>query len=423
MRLLTKTTLYFLLAMIPLLMAGGVFLFFQFSKELDNEMDQELINDELQWIRYIDQQTAENGPFILKTPELLIYPVNAGPEELPTVSDTYQYQAIARARVPYRQLSQVVVIQSIRYQIIIRKSQVQKSALVTNVTRTMFFVFTGLFIATLLFNWVISNRLWKPFHRSLEKIRGAELHKMEAIRFDPNTSIHEFNELNASLNLMSEKIYTDYLTIKEFTEDAAHEMQTPLAVAQSKLELILQDTNLTDEQVNYIMEASEAIKRLGKLSQSLLFLAKIENNQYETNESISLNKISLQYLQLFDEIIKDRQIIVETRLEGEFKVSLHTLLAESLVSNLLGNAIKYNYKGGSILLHITSDKFIISNTSHLPPINPDQLFRRFKKISIQNENSTGLGLAIVKKIADTNRLSISYQANNGIHQFALEKSR
>jgi hypothetical protein len=60
----------------------------------------------------------------------------------------------------------------------------------------MFFVFTGLFAATLVFNWFISKRLWRPFQRSLEKIRSAELHKMEATYAENDTSIVEFNEAN-----------------------------------------------------------------------------------------------------------------------------------------------------------------------------------------------------------------------------------
>ncbi len=86
---------------------------------------------------------------------------------------------------------------------------------------------------------------------------------MEAIHFE-HTSIKEFNELNSSLNAMANKIHADYINMKEFTEDAAHEMQTPLAVAQSRMELLLQDIHLTEEQIDSIMEASEAIKRLGK---------------------------------------------------------------------------------------------------------------------------------------------------------------
>jgi signal transduction histidine kinase len=420
MKLLTKTTLYFLLAMVPLLAAGGSYLYIEFSKGISNETDEELVYDELQWIQYIREQ-SQLSPFVLKTPELLIYPVNIQPEPYPTITDTYYFQELANVNVPYRQLSHVVAINDVPYQITIRKSQVQKSLLITNVTRIMLFVFAGLFVATLLFNWLISNKLWKPFRKSLDKISDAELQKMEHIHFDNNTRIEEFNELNQSLNSMTNKIYEDYVSMKEFTEDAAHEMQTPLAVAQTKLELILQDSNLTEEQIGYVIQASEALKRLSKLNQSLLLLAKIENKQYDTAEKINLNSIVKKYLQLFDEVIKDKEVEVTAQYDNDFNIALHPLLAESLVSNLIGNAVKYNYAGGKINVQLGNNLFRISNTSQQPPIEPNQLFKRFKKHNSAAQSANGLGLAIVKKIVDTSQLAITYQAKNNVHEFVVTK--
>jgi signal transduction histidine kinase len=420
MRLLTKTTLYFLIAMVPLLAAAGFYLFIQFSKELDQRSDKELINDEIQWIQYLRTESENGTTFILKTPDLLIYPVDAPVSAIPTITDTYGFNTKENNKIPYRQLSHVVPINGVPYQIIIRRSQKQKTVLVTNVTRIMLLVFAGLFGTTLLFNWLISKKLWKPFKHSLEKIRGAELNKMEAIHFE-ETNIKEFNELNSSLNSMAGKIYNDYVNMKEFTENAAHEMQTPLAVVQSKLELLLQDSNLKDEQVDSIMQASTALSRLSKLNQSLLLLAKIENNQYETNDIISLTDVTKKYLQLFNEVIKDRRVNVETHFNEEFVIKLHPLLADSLISNLIGNAVKYNYEDGSIIITIDKNKYKIKNTSRLPPIDPQQLFKRFNNSKNRLDSSNGLGLAIVKKIADTHNLVITYHTENGFHHFDIEK--
>ena len=243
---------------------------------------------------------------------------------------------------------------------------------------------------------------------------------MEAIHFE-ETNIEEFNELNSSLNSMAAKIYNDYVNMKEFTENAAHEMQTPLAVAQSKIELLLQDNNLTNEQVESILQASDALNRLSKLNQSLLLLAKIENNQYETNKTVSLNDITNKYLQLFQEVVKDKEVKVETNFEENFLLQLHPLLAESLISNLIGNAVKYNYKGGKISIETDKNEYKISNTSNFPPIHTQQLFKRFNNSNKGTDTSNGLGLAIVKKIADTHNLEIIYNSENGTHNFSIKK--
>lgn len=418
MRLLTKTTLYFLIAMVVLLTAGGIYFFRQFSLEMDLQTDQELLLDEGQWIRNLKLRAEEGSTFVLRTPEILIYPVDDVPVMYPQITQAYGFSARQNIKVPYRQLSHVVDINGIVYQVTIRKSQEQKPVFLANITNIILLVFAGMLLITLLVNWFISKSIWKPFKRSLEKIRGAELQKMEAIHFE-KTGITEFNELNASLNEMTGKIYGDYVNMKEFTENAAHEMQTPLAVVQSKIELLLQDATLTEEQALNMEQASHSLKRLSNLNQSLLLLAKIENSQFETQQTINLADTVNKYLQLFKEMSMDKNIDVVYKNAAPFMANLHPLLADSLISNLVGNAIKYNYPGGKMDITVNGNAISISNTSHQPAITPDQLFRRFKKSTVPDEMSNGLGLAIVKKICDSNGLRIEYEYRNEMHRFLV----
>lgn len=401
-----------------LLTAGGIYFFRQFSLEMDLQTDQELLLDEVQWIRNLKLKAEEGSTFVLRTPEILIYPVNEVPVMYPQITQAYGFSARQNIKVPYRQLSHVVDIYGIAYQVTIRKSQEQKPLFLANITNIILLVFAGMLFITLLVNWFISKSIWKPFRRSLEKIRGAELQKMEAIYFE-KTGITEFNELNASLNEMTGKIYGDYVNMKEFTENAAHEMQTPLAVVQSKIELLLQDATLTEEQALNMEQASHSLRRLSNLNQSLLLLAKIENSQFDTQHRINLADTIRKYLQLFKEMTQYKNIDVEYNNASPFMVNLHPLLADSLISNLVGNAIKYNYSGGKIDITINSNKISISNTSHQSAIPSEQLFKRFKKSSLSAEMSNGLGLAIVKKICDTNGLTIMYEFENGMHRFLV----
>lgn len=406
--------------MILLLTAAGFYLFAQFSKELNDKNDRELIAAESEWIRYLETQVENGTTFILKSPDLAIYPVEAAVNDLPVVIDIFDYEEKINAKVDYRQLSQVVSVGGVTYRIMIKKSQQEKTAMVTDVTRIMLFVFAGLFASTLIFNWLMTKKLWRPFERSLRKIRSAELKKMEVVRFE-HTNTREFNELNASLNYMTNRIYNDFVNMKEFTENAAHEMQTPLAVVQSKLELLLQDNNLTDDQVQSILQATTALTRLRNLNQNLLLLAKIENNQYETNLEISLGEVTKKYLRLFDEFVRDKQLIIETDFEKDFKIILHPLLADSLLSNLLGNAIKYNYKGGMVNIKTDRDSYRITNTSLNEPIPREKLFMRFNTSKEPGYSTNGLGLAIVKKIVDTNNLVITYAPETGKTAFLLRR--
>lgn len=419
MKLLTKTTLYFLLAMIPLLAGGGYLLFRQFSREIDYRVDRELVYEEIQWVQYVEAVTADGSSFILRAPDLLIFPVDERPTRYPSITTTQGPKARDNVRIPFRQLSHVVAINGVPYQVVIRKSQEQKAVLVGNITWIMLLVFIGLGVATLLFNWIISKRLWRPFRLSLQKIRHIELQQMDEVRFG-ETNITEFNELNTSLNTMTRKLHNDYLVVKEFTENAAHEMQTPLAVAQTKMELLLQDEHLSGPQVDTILQASDALARLSKLNQSLLLLARIEASQFETAESLSLVAVTEKYLALFAEMIQDRQLTVETEFAGDFVVRLHPVLADSLVSNLLGNAVKYNRTGGTIRIAAGNGQYCIGNSSDLPPIDPQRLFKRFGAPAGVPGHSTGLGLAIVKRIADTHHLPIAYAFEQGMHRFCID---
>ncbi len=416
MRLLTKTTLYFLGAMTMLLLLAGFYLFNQFSKELNNRSDKELLQEEAAWIQYLQTEIAAGVTFILRTPDISIYPVDVPPNNYATITDVKSNLAA----VPYRQLSQVVSIYGISYQVIIKKSQEQKAALIANTTKIILLVFAGLFIATILFNWIISKKLWKPFYRSLHTIRRTDLQRIQETHFE-KTYTKEFNELNAALNAMTEKIYNDFINMKEFTENAAHEMQTPLSVAQSKLELLLQNENLPQEDIRLILEATTSLTRLSKLNQGLLLLARIENYQYKTTTALSLNAVTKKYLGLLAELINDNQLTVTTNFEDEFVMPLHPLLADSLVSNLLGNAVKYNYTGGRIEITITANSYCISNTSLYEAIPQEKLFRRFMTQGNTDASSNGLGLAIVKKIADTHNLLIHYRTANGVIYFDLKK--
>jgi signal transduction histidine kinase len=415
MRLLTKTTLYFLSAMVILLMIAGFYLFNRFTTELNSRNDKELLQDEATWIEYIQTEITGGATFILKTGDISIYPVDTPVSNQAVISDIKS----SHGEPPYRQLSQVISIYGISYQIIIRKSKEQEAALIASTTKIILLVFLGLFIATILFNWIISKKLWEPFYRSLHAIRHTDLQRIKEKHFE-KTNTKEFNELNAALNAMTEKIHSDFINMKEFTENAAHEMQTPLSAAQSKLELLLQNVNLPNEDVHLILDATTSLSRLAKLNQGLLLLAKIENHQYRTEGSVSLAEVTKKYLNLFSELMQDKKLAVKTNLENDFIIPLHPVLADSLISNLLGNAIKYNYSGGSIEITIFAKSYCIRNTTRMLPIPREKLFKRFAS-GINEENSNGLGLAIVKKIADTHNLLVTYHTENDITSFEIKR--
>ena len=205
--------------------------------------------------------------------------------------------------------------------------------------------------------------------------------------------------------------------MKTFTQNASHEIQTPLAIIQSKLELLLQDSQLTAPQAIAITSAFEATQRLSKLNQALLLITKIENNQFVAAEAISIKTVINKYQSFFVELLDQKKITVSLMINEDWQILLHPLLADMLISNLFNNAIRYNHQQGEIKIIINKNSLEISNTSDLPDIKDEELFHRFVKHDTATGN--GLGLAIVKEICDTNNIAIQYHYDGNFHQFKL----
>ena len=284
---------------------------------------------------------------------------------------------------------------------------------ITGVT-LVFFIF--LVLGFILINKRISARLWQPFYATLQKLRAFSLDKQQSITFDP-ANIAEFEELNQALSSLIESNLGVYKQQKEFTENASHELQTPIAIVQSKLDLLLQNQNLTQEQSSYIDEANQALARVSRINKNLLLLSKLENVQYARQESINLSELLSDTVLLFADYAEGKNIAINTILEPAVSTMGNKVLVEILLANLILNAIKHNLNHGTIQINLSSNRLVIANLGTTALLF-DQLFRRFGRASTQTP-STGLGLAIVKEIATKHNWTISYEFQDNWHYFSV----
>ena len=236
--------------------------------------------------------------------------------------------------------------------------------------------------------------------------------KDAGITFD-NTEITEFKTLNTVLDSMTKKMSADYMSLKEFTENASHELQTPLAVMQSKIELLIQSENLTPDQLSNISAVYESVNKLSKLNQALLLLTKIENRQYAETAEIALNTLVQQKLELFKEWLEYRKLFVEIDLHP-LDIWANPILADILITNLLSNAIKHNLDNGKLHIELHDKHLLIMNSG--VPVTGDttDFLSRFKKAN-QASDSLGLGLAIVKEICAMYGYTIEYTYEDNVH--------
>ncbi|MDZ7658155.1 MAG: HAMP domain-containing sensor histidine kinase [Fodinibius sp.] len=264
--------------------------------------------------------------------------------------------------------------------------------------------------------FIVSNRLFKPFRKTLERIKNFRLQDKNPITAE-ETSVAEFDDLNKFVEQMTSKAITDYKNLKEFAENASHELQTPLSIIKGKLEL-LTETDLSPEQYQLVEDSQRSVKKLSRLSESLALLTKIENHEFTGTEEVNLSELIKDSIQSFDEFITLNGLTVEADVEDDVFVHMHPVLADILWTNLFQNAIKHNVEEGNIDISLNSQRLRISNTGNPLSSTPEELFRRFKKDNV-NSKSIGLGLAIIKRIADQYHYTISYTCEDGWHTVTI----
>ncbi len=300
------------------------------------------------------------------------------------------------------------------YQIRIETNMEEASEVVLAISFVTF-IFIG-FIVTgfIILNKKLSKRIWAPFYDTLEKLKGFDLNSTANLNFN-TTDILEFKELNTVLTKLIENNLSIYRQQKEFTENASHELQTPLALLKSKIDLMIQDDSLTEEQRKIIESLNESVSRVSRINKNLLFLARIENKEYpleKVDVSIRLRSI----LDAFKEFLTDQKAIDE-EIQPDLVVQANESLVEILIRNLLSNALRHSPQEGKIRIALEKNALIISNEGS-ESLKKEFLFKRFISASSQNPG-TGLGLSIVKQICDKYGWKISYQFFGNQHVFSI----
>ncbi|MBA3828436.1 MAG: HAMP domain-containing histidine kinase [Taibaiella sp.] len=276
----------------------------------------------------------------------------------------------------------------------------------------------GLILLTgFLINRAVINRLWRPFHNTISKIRGYKVEEMQEITLEP-TSIDEFNLLNRNIDEMIKRVQKDFQTLREFTSYAAHEMQTPLAVIRTRLDMIIQDEQLLKNNASQFADIENSVRKLSRLYQSLLLLTKLENHQFVLNEDVPITDLIRKKAEEYKELALAKGIKINVNVET-LTITSHTYLADIIIGNLLSNAIRYNIPNGEIDITLYGDTLTISNTSELAEIKQENLFKRFYRHADVKEDGNGLGLAIVKRICDAAGCSISYHYADAKHFFTI----
>lgn len=414
MKLLNKTSIYYLVFALPVFVVCSGLLYYFISKQIIDGLDESLSKK-----KTVIEHKLKSGisPDFLKDDEITFKLLGENTGDFNYhISDTLLYDSMEAEMIPFRTYRTIVNDGNNNYELSINKSYIETDDLIASILYPVIFLFIALLAGFFLINWFISRKLWLPFYKTLKQLDHYKIDETQ-IEFD-SSAIKEFSELNLVLTSMTEKIHNDFICQKQFIENASHEIQTPLAVIKNKIELLIQSKKISEADMQIIQSVYNASNKLSSLNKALLLLSKIENNQFKEVEEIRFNQLIEQILDRFTDIISLKNIHLSKRLDGKIIHKMNPVLADILISNLIQNSIRHNITNGTITIQLLEKSIIISNTGSTSVGNTTELFERFKKSETSTE-SIGLGLAIVKEICDNYTIEINYTCINTIHTVQL----
>ena len=375
---------------------SGVVLFFSIKILLKSEIEEELYSNKNRVELILESDPEHQGI----PPVIEVEKVNRDQQRV--LNDTLIYDPLQDEIELFRQLSQTKLINGQHYKITVRAMVIESENILVAIVSTFLIIILLAFLFLFYFNTNRNKKLWEPFFINLNKIKSFSIKERTDLNLI-DSGIIEFDELNKELKALTAKVYSDYQNLKQFTEDISHEIQTPLAVMQAKIDTLVNAAPINQEQYQQFTSLENDIRKLKNLNKRLILLAKIDNNQFVNDQIISLKQIFEEAIENMTEL---SSATFKLKSNADPPLRIDPTLAVVLCNNLLSNAIKHNYKDNEILVEIEVDNVQVLNQGKAPINHPEHIFNRFYRES-RNKDSSGLGLSIIKKVQSTRNQSLN----------------
>ena len=399
----------------------AAFFYFAMIDEINDETDDALENySEQIIIRFLTGEeissvsSNSNSQYYLS--EITLEYANSKPHI--SYADSMVYIPQKQETEPARVLSTIFKNENEKYyELVVLTPTIEKADLTEAILYWVIFLYIGLLVVILLVNvWVYyqSNR---PLHKLLTWL---EKYKVggKNVPLHNDTDITEFRKLNEAAVQNMKRAEEVFEEQKQFIGNASHELQTPLAVCQNRMENLMEDETLTENQLEELAKTCQTLEYIAKLNKSLLLLSRIENKQFVERHDVDLNIIVKKLIQDYEEVYSYMNIRAEIKETDLFNVRINEVLVNILVNNLLKNSFVHNVKNGCVQIEISSSRIIFKNTGLDFSLNPTLIFERFYQ-GHKKEGSTGLGLSLVKSVCNAENLQIRYCFENNFHCFEI----
>lgn len=285
-------------------------------------------------------------------------------------------------------------------------------ALQTNVLRISIALESVVILISVLFSAAFSRRL-KRILDSVRKMReGDYSHKVQLRGHD------EMVLLGREFNNLAERLEESEQVRRQFVSDASHELKTPLASIKLLSDSILQNDMDVSTQREFIGDIGREADRLGRLSQKLLTLTRLDSAVAEEREIIDAAATVKKVTRMLTPLADLRGITLDCALAEGCTVKTVEDDLYQIVFNLTENAIKYNRDGGSVRLDLTENgKDVVLTVADtgvgIPEEAMEHIFERFYRVDKARSRAAGgagLGLSIVHDMVERNSGTVSVSA-------------
>lgn len=221
----------------------------------------------------------------------------------------------------------------------------------------------------------------------------------------------EVAPLVRALNRLFGRLAESFLRERAFTDDAAHELRTPLAAMRAQTQVLMMKAHHAPELADGFANLNASVLRATHLVEQLLSLARL---QHETPALVEVNIAGLtrEAIAALGVAAGKKALTLEACLPAHVAITGHAGSLGIMIHNLLDNAIKYSPPGSTITVTLQPGRLTISDTGPgLPADERKRVFERFVRADRSGQPGSGLGLSIVRRIADIHDARVSLGEN------------
>lgn len=265
--------------------------------------------------------------------------------------------------------------------------------------------------------YFVSGQALKPLRKLSQQAEKIDQDSISDIRLNEDT-VKEFRQLSVSVNLMLDRLSESFATQRQFSGNAAHELRTPLAIMQTKLELFAAEhKNMEGDTAELVRSQAEQLDRLSKLVHTLLEMSNLSSAP--RSERIELAPLVEEIITDLTPLASQNDITMEQDCDNVVITGSDALIYR-LVFNLIENAVKYNRRGGSVSVSVhkeNNDVVVrVSDTGcGIPEEYRESIFQPFFRVDKSRSRQmggVGLGLALVHEIAVLHGGSVRAESGN-----------